>query len=229
MQKPLGQARQSLAVLVDFDGTMTHASVGEVLLDAFGSPLWRKEAEHWKAGAITFGQLIQREFTYLPAAKRDEMVRFALERVQFRDGIDVLWAVCAQNAVPFEVVSGGLDFYIRPLLAKHGLGSLPLTSMQVTEPGGIGMSPMYPAGIVACDAIGVCKCARLSHYKSRGLQTIYVGDGDSDRCVAKQADILFARDALARYCQEQGIAFTPFETFHEVTAFLKRQMSATPS
>jgi 2-hydroxy-3-keto-5-methylthiopentenyl-1-phosphate phosphatase len=45
---------------------------------------------------------------------------------------------------------------------------------------------------------------------------VYVGDGYSDRCAAQAADRVFARRALARYLDERGVAYEPFEDFHEV-------------
>jgi 2-hydroxy-3-keto-5-methylthiopentenyl-1-phosphate phosphatase len=49
---------------------------------------------------------------------------------------------------------------------------------------------------------------------------VYVGDGYSDRCAALAADRVFARAGLARYLEEQGVAFEPFETFFDVAAAL---------
>ena len=45
---------------------------------------------------------------------------------------------------------------------------------------------------------------------------VYVGDGYSDRCAALAADRVFARDGLAAYLDEQGVAYEPFETLSEI-------------
>jgi 2-hydroxy-3-keto-5-methylthiopentenyl-1-phosphate phosphatase len=39
--------------------------------------------------------------------------------------------------------------------------------------------------------------------------------------VAEQADVVFARDSLARHCDRSGIPFTPFEDFFQVLEALK--------
>ena len=44
----------------------------------------------------------------------------------------------------------------------------------------------------------------------------YVGDGISDRCVSLAADRLFARDGLARWLDEQGVGYEPFDDLHDV-------------
>jgi 2-hydroxy-3-keto-5-methylthiopentenyl-1-phosphate phosphatase len=45
---------------------------------------------------------------------------------------------------------------------------------------------------------------------------VYVGDGYSDRCVAEAATRVFARDGLAAYLSERGIAFEPFTDFTDL-------------
>ncbi len=108
------------AVLTDFDGTLTERDVGELLLDTFAPPEWREEADLWHSGQITFKELNEREFAYRPANKRREMVQFALDNVEPRPGSKELVEFCTVRAIPLEIVSGGLDFYIRP----HALASL---------------------------------------------------------------------------------------------------------
>jgi 2-hydroxy-3-keto-5-methylthiopentenyl-1-phosphate phosphatase len=45
---------------------------------------------------------------------------------------------------------------------------------------------------------------------------VYVGDGISDRCPVRYADIVFAKRGLLTYCQEQNITFHEFSTFRDV-------------
>lgn len=223
MSQRTAATRQRLAVLMDFDGTLTDVDVGERLLDVFASPDWRREYELWRQGIIpSFKEMNEREFAYLPSGRREEMVRYALETVRLRPGAEEFVASCQAKGVPLEIVSGGLDFYIRPILADHGLGHLPLTCMKAADfTQGAHVRPTYPAGVVVCETTGACKCARLWRYQGQGYRTVYLGDGASDRCVARQADLLFARGSLARYCREESIPSTPFETFHEVMEALR--------
>jgi 2-hydroxy-3-keto-5-methylthiopentenyl-1-phosphate phosphatase len=52
-------------------------------------------------------------------------------------------------------------------------------------------------------------------------KTVYIGDGFSDRHISEKVDILFAKSALAEYCNSKGIKFFPFETFNDVINKLK--------
>ena len=49
-----------------------------------------------------------------------------------------------------------------------------------------------------------------------------VGDGLSDRCAAREADHVMARDELLMWCRSEGIAATPFQSFDDVDRFARR-------
>ena len=70
------------------------------------------------------------------------------------------------------------------------------------------------------DACGTCgePCKRAD-LPANG-EIVYVGDGYSDRCAAQAADRIFARDGLARYLAERGVAYEPFEDLHDVARSL---------
>jgi 2-hydroxy-3-keto-5-methylthiopentenyl-1-phosphate phosphatase len=49
-----------------------------------------------------------------------------------------------------------------------------------------------------------------------GEPLVYIGDGVSDRCAARMADLVFARADLARDLAADGLPFVRFEDFVEV-------------
>jgi 2-hydroxy-3-keto-5-methylthiopentenyl-1-phosphate phosphatase len=72
----------------------------------------------------------------------------------------------------------------------------------------------------ACSSCGTCKQAPIKDAKRRGLTTVMVGDGISDRKAALLVDVLFAKDGLARWCDRSGVPHHPFATLAEVRAVL---------
>ena len=54
-----------------------------------------------------------------------------------------------------------------------------------------------------------------------GETLVLIGDGVSDRCVARMAEVVFARAHLARDLAADGVPFVPFEDFHEVREALE--------
>ena len=49
----------------------------------------------------------------------------------------------------------------------------------------------------------------------------YAGDGISDRCVSLAAERRFARAGLARWLDEQGVGYEPFEDLRDVLTALE--------
>jgi 2-hydroxy-3-keto-5-methylthiopentenyl-1-phosphate phosphatase len=58
-----------------------------------------------------------------------------------------------------------------------------------------------------------------------GRQIAYVGDGWSDRCAAKAADLVFARGTLAEHLAAEGVPFQPFDDLFDVRDGLRRYLS----
>ena len=55
-----------------------------------------------------------------------------------------------------------------------------------------------------------------------GGPVILVGDGKSDYCLAKHADIVFAKGKLITHCEQENIPFHRFQTFAEVLKLVKQ-------
>ena len=49
---------------------------------------------------------------------------------------------------------------------------------------------------------------------------VYIGEGYSDRCPAQYADIVFAKDKLQTYCQQENISYYLYASFFDVTTRL---------
>jgi 2-hydroxy-3-keto-5-methylthiopentenyl-1-phosphate phosphatase len=49
---------------------------------------------------------------------------------------------------------------------------------------------------------------------------VLVGDGTSDRKAAALADIVFAKDGLARWCAQFAVPFSPFACLDDVRTAL---------
>lgn len=61
-----------------------------------------------------------------------------------------------------------------------------------------------------------CKKTVLDNFKNNGNQIIVIGDGNSDKCVAKNADKVFAKGLLKMLCKKNQVAFTEFKTFKDI-------------
>jgi 2-hydroxy-3-keto-5-methylthiopentenyl-1-phosphate phosphatase len=212
-----------LAVLLDFDGTLTVLDVGQLVMHEFAEPGW-----HSSGGVkdASFREHLERECETLPSNRADEIERFAIQRAEARAGAVELVQYCVDNSIPVEIVSGGLSNYIEPLLKHFGIPAIPISSLTADFSQGTRAVTTYPDGVVMCDDAGACKCARVRLHKAAGRTVIYAGDGTSDFCVAREADMLFARRTLADYCRERDIPFTPFDSLQPVLDAVQSQYPA---
>ena len=57
---------------------------------------------------------------------------------------------------------------------------------------------------------------------------VFVGDGISDQHAAKCANVVFAKDKLASFCEKASIQYAPFDTLAAVAADIQRMLHAGP-
>src|SRR5260370_1937513 len=71
-----------------------------------------------------------------------------------------------------------------------------------------------------------CKPAMMSLLNRGGGATIFVGDGLSDKYAASSADLVFAKDKLAAYCQEQQIRHLRYQNLTDVARQLEELVNS---
>jgi 2-hydroxy-3-keto-5-methylthiopentenyl-1-phosphate phosphatase len=152
---------------------------------------------------LTHDELLALEFATV-TAPYEEVRAFVLEHARVRPGFHEL----VERYDPL-VISGTFHELIEPVLEREGV-SVELLANRV-EPRPEGWRVVLRDGAV-CESCGEgCKRAALP-----AGEVVYVGDGYSDRCAALAATRVFARDGLARYLDEQGVAYTPFDDLREI-------------
>ena len=223
--KPAGSAPPG--VILDFDGTITDHDVGDKVVRRFARSGWEEGVERLMRGEWTVGRLQAWEARRLPMDRLDEMVAYALEIARVRPGLRELLDFASHNDIPVEVASAGFEFYVQAILERDGFGDLKALVPRVVSGGDRDgeREPRleYPPGVAACDRIGLCKCERIWRLQRGGRRAFFVGDGMSDYCAAEEADLVFARGSLARYCADRGISHVPYEDFTDVLVEVKRR------
>jgi 2,3-diketo-5-methylthio-1-phosphopentane phosphatase len=136
------------------------------------------------------------------------------ESQEIDEGFYRVKQVCDERGIDISIVSDGLDYYIRPFLAKHGVDeTLYANCLDVY---GDRRELSFPYFNESCGRCANCKSSHVAAARDRGKVVIYVGDGLSDKCAASQADIVVAKRDLAAYCDLNGVAYTRFDHLDEV-------------
>lgn len=207
------------AVFCDFDGTISRRDVGYNMFHHFSGGKNDELLPAWIEGTLSTRDCLRKEA---------EMVHADPETIlTFLDSFDIdetfvpFEARCRAAGVPVIVMSEGLDLYIKRILGRYGLGHLPLMcNSGFMEKGTIRIE--FPHENHVCKTCGNCKGERIAEYRAAhpGCRTVFVGDGYSDACAAREADWLFAKKDLRTYCEKHNIEFNSYRTFEDVAGEL---------
>jgi len=222
-----GSRASPIDLFLDFDGTLVEPNVAILLVEEFcpdGKRLAHEIDLALHRGEITLREAWRRQVELLHERQIPAMTEWAVRNVPFREGADELLALLHRFKVPTSIVSGGLDFYIEPILRHAGI-ELPVYCDGIRVVEGGGLEVVHPFGHPTCRLCGICKANVVRAIDGGPRRTVFVGDGSTDRYAAEVADLVFARRRLKGYCDDAGIPYVPFETFGPVTATLERWLT----
>ncbi|MGI8421733.1 MAG: haloacid dehalogenase-like hydrolase [Gaiellaceae bacterium] len=191
-------------LVLDWDGTCTEVDSLHMVLERFGDPeVYGRVERELLAGRMSYRELMETEFATV-RAPLDEVVAFLLAEARLRAGFHAL----AAAHTPL-ILSSGFRLLIEPLLAREGV-QLELRAN--------GIEPRADGWVVCWRDEAACAVCG-DHCKRSGLPAgdfVFVGDGYSDRCAARAAVRVFARDGLAAYLAEENHPFEPFDDLFDV-------------
>ncbi|MGB8656796.1 MAG: MtnX-like HAD-IB family phosphatase [Candidatus Zixiibacteriota bacterium] len=212
---------EKILVAVDFDGTITQQDVGALLFDTFSHKMSRKIVSLWLKGEINSKECLEKECELLEVTK-SELKKFARAQKideHFSSFVDL----CKREKLRLVILSDGLDFYIRLILKESGLDGIPFRSnvlrFEKERP-----KPEFPHYHRGCGNCGNCKRYHLLSLKRAGQKIVYIGDGLSDKCAVREADLVFAKNDLRKFCVKEHIRHFPFRDFEEVIRIFREAL-----
>lgn len=211
-------------VWIDFDGTITERDVLDELIKKFAVDLsWHEVERLWSTGKIGSYECLRREFDLIRIGEA-ELEKF-LRTIPVDGGVWGLFEMLEGSGVPFAILSDGIESFIRKILSREKPITATIRSNRV-EQAGNRLSLVCPHRVEACESRAAhCKCASAKALQTESRVSIYIGDGRSDLCPARKAEVVFAKGALARLLTAEGKPFIAFETLADVTAVLKGAMT----
>ncbi len=210
----------SHVILSDFDGTIAEQDVLRGIFEEFASHEWKDYLKSYNEGEIGAQELYRGIFPLIKVSK-EELKYFVVNNFSIDPGFKSLINYCREEKIPLYVISDGLDFYIDILFENYGIKNITYYSNKLNINGN-SLSVEFPYSNTDCDLCGNCKRNIFKEHKKHVSKGIYIGDGYSDRCVAKEADFLLAKSVLIDYCKKEKISFLPFSNFCDVLAISKK-------
>ncbi len=203
-------------IFCDFDGTATRRDVGYHLFKHFSGGRNDALLPDWKAGRLSTRDILLLEAEMVRATP-DEIVSF-IDGFELEPTFAPFVEACRAAEVSLTILSEGMDLYIRRLLARAGLDHLAVYS-NIGHPENGGLRMEFPYKTRSCEGCGNCKAARIEEYRAATNLTapvVFIGDGYSDACGARAADIVFAKKDLKQYCHDEAILYHDFVNFQDV-------------
>ena len=214
-----------LRLFIDFDGTITRQDVGDALFERFGGARSVGAVERYREGLLSAADCVREECEACGLVVKSEMDSF-LDHQEIDGTFAELVRFGRERGFPVTILSDGMDYYIGRILDRHGLGEVAfyantLHLLSAGDAGTVRFSPEFPFRDEVCDR---CACCKRNHMLTQSADddiVVYIGEGYSDRCPARYADLVFAKDDLLKFCQRENISFYEYASCAEIVSRLE--------
>ncbi len=213
-------------VLCDFDGTVcSKDTVNRLIREHIASPEWRFHVKRYFRGEIGSKEVYESVAPLMRMTRKD-LDDFVLKHAVLDPGFPAFLAWAESHGVDVKIVSDGFDATIKTLLRNHGIDGIDIFSnnLALTEDGPVIIDS--PHANPECGRCAACKVQVLRDFRASYDKIILIGDGESDRHAAQEADAVIALKDLFVYCARKGIPAIRADGFHEVPFLLTRQVEA---
>ena len=211
MKKPI--------VFSDFDGTITLHDTFVELLKKFSTPgLADDLMAQMYAQTLTLRAGVTQLLESIPSDQYLNIIEFSKPH-PIRSGFPEFLDFLDSRNVPCVVVSGGIRVMVETVLNEYKPRLAGLHAVDLDSSGDyFKVIPTY-----AGDTELVAKVTIMEKYEFD--QSIAIGDSITDFNMAMAADLVFARDRLAKYLDAQGKTYVPWNDFFEIRDYLDQHWS----
>ncbi len=207
--EPAPGAPVERAVFCDFDGTLTDTETFVAMLRRFTPDLAAELIPEMLAERLELAVGVRRLLESIPSARYPDIVAFA-RAASLRAGLAELLDELEARGVPFVVVSGGLRGMVEAALGPTLARAAAVYAVDV-DPAGPTLRVHAP---LEGDGELVSKVRAMALHPA--AERVVVGDSIPDLRMALAADVVFARDGLRDYLDRRGVAWEPWDDFHDV-------------
>lgn len=211
-------------IYLDFDGTITKADSVNKFFNTFCPDDWLEIEEDWIDGKITSKECMKLELSLIKTLTEKKLDDF-ISSVELQDGFIEFCTFLKEAGKKIVILSDGFDLFISKTLKNNNLSYIKFFANKLIlkeENGFLSLSLEFPNENKNCTpGLGMCKCSKISDDITKGKKIIFAGDGLSDRCIAKKANLVFAKNRLRDHCLEAGLDFVEFENFFDIKACLE--------
>ncbi len=218
--------KKKTLILCDFDGTVSiKDTVNRLIRSHISDPRWRYHVKRYLRGEIG-SRTVYQTLAPMMSMNRLEFEQFVIEHAELDPYFPKFLAWAEKNDIDVKIVSDGFDVTIKTLFEKHGIGGLDIISngLVIRDDGTVEIRSDYSNP--PCNFCGTCKLKAIRDFRRQYGKIVLIGDGESDRHAATEADMVLALGDLFIYCATHNIPAIRIDGFHEAPRILSREIEA---
>lgn len=201
-------------VFCDFDGTITEEETFVAVLREFAPEKAEVLIPRMYAMEISLRDGVRQILQGIPSERMGAVLDFVQGR-KIRKGFEEFADFLKGRGIPLVVVSGGLRCIIEAIM-----GEALLKKVHKVYAVDLDLSGQFiePISGYEDDLELVSKVRVMREFTTK--ETIAIGDSVTDLNMALHAELVFARDRLAKYLDERGKRYVEWKNFIDIRNFL---------
>ncbi|MCM8761065.1 MAG: MtnX-like HAD-IB family phosphatase [Candidatus Omnitrophica bacterium] len=212
-------AAKKYVVFFDFDNTITTFDVLDDMMERFSKDdRWIELERKWKKGEIGSRLCLDGQIRGIRITKKK--LHTYLKTVKLDPAFKKLVNFLKTKRIKTVILSDDFGYILSRVLKNNGITGVRFYCNSLKLAKGK-LIPSFPFLNSDCKKCAHCKKSNLMANIAKGAITVYVGDGLSDVCPSRSADIVFAKGSLERYCRKEDISYIPIKSLNDVYKFFK--------
>ncbi|MFA5090534.1 MAG: MtnX-like HAD-IB family phosphatase [Candidatus Omnitrophota bacterium] len=212
-------------VFFDFDNTITTVDViDDMLLNFSCNTKWQGLEQAWQEGRIGSRECLKGQISTLRVEKRklDEYLKGIKIDPYFKKLIGLL----SRCNIKRVILSDNFDYILRSILENNGISRMDFyaNSLKLSQDK---LIPRFPRKNKECGLCAHCKKKSILENTPLTGKVFYIGDGLSDICASRHADIVFAKEHLLRYARKKKMDYIAYRSMQDIYRYFKRNLIYT--
>jgi 2-hydroxy-3-keto-5-methylthiopentenyl-1-phosphate phosphatase len=205
----------SRVVFCDFDGTITTKDTFVSMVERFAPEASAQILPAVFRREITLKAAVEKMLGSIPAQDYPALIEFVAQQ-PIRPGVKEFIEFLNNATIPFVVISGGLTGMVQAVLERQQLlsGVAAIYAGEVKTTGNF----LQPYSLISSDTEFVAKAIAMAQYSAE--EKIAIGDSVTDINMSLAADLVFARDRLKQYLDEENKPYIQWHDFWEIRDYL---------
>lgn len=197
-------------IVLDYDGTVTTRECNEIALTAAVGNAWRPYEEMVHRGEMGHAECFDLQVRMVDVP-RAAFLRGIIDAAEPAPGLREFLTVADSGAARVVIVSAGFREAIEAVWRRHDLPPVEILASELIGADDDGGGPPYRLRfnpqLGDCKRCGPASCkAAVVRARRRSGDVVWVfGDGESDFCPAREADLVFAHGRLAQLAEKAGL------------------------